>query len=342
MSSILLRSCTALCALSSLLAAQSPVKPLPAAAQPSAIALALVAPQTFGAQDARSLRGPFDEVAHLPLDGDAAHFDLDTFFLGESRTSFQGAPGSVRTVRGGWDAHLGWRSGEASGLSLNLHTEATFYSFTDATGLAPGTGSDAPLNDVYETSLGSTLCVRAGERTTWFSSAAFTLAGEDNAALGDALTVCALSGVRYRVRDDVTLEGGIAALTLLGDDSWVVPFVGFDWRVGAGWRMAVSGPRVELAKDFGEHWTLAASAAYQMRQYRLNANNPLPSGVLRDQEIDLGLELAWRPGQDTRLSIGAGMVGWRELQFLDHGGALQSETEADPAPFVALRLHFGF
>jgi hypothetical protein len=329
-------------ALLSGLAAQSPVRPLPAAAQPAGLAIALAAPGSFSAFEQQWPRTPFDEVAHIPADADGPHFDLDLLFEGQRSTDFQGAPGGVRTLRGGWDAHVGWRTGEDAGLALNLHSEASFYSFTNATGLVPGSGSDAPLNDVYETSLGSTLCLRESERTAWFNSAAITLAGEDSSGFGRSLSVCVLTGLRYRVRADISIEGGLAALTLLEDDPWVVPFVGFDWEMGAGWRLAASGPRVGLSKEVGHDWTLGATAEYQMRQYRLNAENPLPDGVLRDQQIDLGLELAWRPRPDTRLSISGGMVGWRELQFLDRDGLKVSETEADPAPFAGLRLHLGF
>lgn len=327
---------------SALSLAQSPVKPLPAAALPSSLAVALAAPSALPVFDQHWPRSPFDEVAHLPASDDGPHFDLALLFDAQKGTEFQGAPGSVRTLRGGWDAHVGWRTGERSGLSLNLHQEASFYSFTNATGLVPGSGSDAPFNDVYETSIGSTLCVAASERTSWVSSAALTFAGEDNAALGKSLSVCMLTGLRYRVRDDVTIEGGLAAVSLLEDDPWLVPYVGFDWDMGAGWRLSASGPRVEFSKELGREWTLGAIAQYEVRQYRLNASNPLPDGVLRDQQIDLGLEIAWRPQPDTRLSIEGGMVGWRELQFLDRDGNKVSETEADPAPFASLRLHFGF
>jgi len=329
-------------AFSSALAAQSPVKPLPAAARPASLAFALSSAGGFATFDQDWPRTPFEQVAHLPAGEDGPHFDLDLFLEGGRTTSFQGAPGSMSSARAGWDGHIGWRTGEDTGLALNLHSEASFYSFTNATGLVPGSGSSDPLNDVYETSLGSTLCMRTGEHTAWYSSAALTFSGEDNASMGASMSVCALTGVRYEVREDLSIEAGLAVASMLADDPWVVPYFGFDWEMGGGWRLFASGPRVELSKQLAPNWSLAATASYELRQFRLNADNPVPSGVLRDQQIDLGLELAWFPRADTRISLAGGMTSWRQLQFYDENGNKISESEVDPVAYLGLRMHFGF
>ncbi len=75
---------------------------------------------------------------------------------------------------------------------------------------------------------------------------------------------------------------------------------------------------------------------------RLNDDGPARGGAFRDQEIDVGLALEWRPKAGAKLRLDAGLAVWRELEFFDTGGDKLSETEVDPAPYAALSLELGF
>src|SRR5260221_10625343 len=257
-------------------------------------------------------------------------------------SDFSDGPGRMNVVRGGWDARLGWKTAKNQGFTINMHTEASFYDFSGATGLVPGSGTGKPLDDVYETSLGTTMCVRNSGRASWFTSAELTLSGEDHAAPGDALTVGVVAGIRYQANEDIAFQTGLAALTMLEDQPWVFPYVGFDWRISERWRLGTQGSRIRLAVDLNDKWTLFGEAAYEVRQYRLNDDSPLPHGAMRDQEIDLGGGLDWRPHRGVNIGLQTGLVGWQQLEFFARDGDKVSETESKPAPFAKLVMKFSF
>lgn len=350
-------------ALAGPLGAQSSVKPLPRAAQPSSLAWNLLDQRATILNDVGDADGPLlgsgtvapvvDDVAvvpralpsqtHAPVVVDRGPtVELEVQGSGHPSSSLKDGGGEVNVGRAGWDARAGWHTGKNSALTVALHSEASFYQFADAAALIPGSGDNAPFNDVYETSLGATLCVDASERMAWFSTAAVTLAGEDNAAIGSSITLAAVSGVRFQARDDLAFDLGLAVATHHEQSPWVFPYLGFDWRIDDGVRFGTNGSSVHLAFDLNDKWTLSGEAAYKLREYRLNDDNPLPSGAFRDQEIDVGAALEWHPQPNTRLRVEGGIIAWRELEMFDSSGSQVSEIEVDPVPYAAFSLQFGF
>jgi hypothetical protein len=75
-----------------------------------------------------------------------------------------------------------------------------------------------------------------------------------------------------------------------------------------------------------------------IRQYRLNSDNPLPSGVFRDDDIRLGIGLERTSEDGFHFQVLGGISLWRELSTLDKNGAHVNETEVDPALFVGLNF----
>lgn len=344
----------ALLALASTLSAQSTVRPLPRAAFPTELAWSLATVPATPSAPGFVLRDDLFPPTTLYRANDPQREDgtghedqgpdvnLDLRLLMQPQSDFSDGPGSMAVQRGGWDAYLGWRTGESTGLTLNIHSEASFYDFTNATGLVPGSGNGEPLNDVYETSLGTTMCTKYTDRVSWFTSGALTLSGEDRASLSDAVTVGLVGGLRYQANESLALETGLAVQTLLEDGSWVLPYLGFDWQIDEKLRLMTEGSRVRLSADLDPAWTLYGMAAYEIRQYRLNDSNPLSSGVMRDEEIDLGLGLDWHPKAGLTVGVQAGVVPWRELTFFNKGGSRVSETESSPSPFAGFTLSFSF
>lgn len=314
--------------------AQSNVRPVARVSAP--LELGVSASLVRGAYDPLAAHARLSAEALSPLERDV----VDVQFFGRFQPSadIQGG-GELATQRGGWSASLARELDGRRILAVELKSEATFFDFGGDGQLVPG--SDDPFNDLYRTSLGSTLYAPFSEKTSLFVGGEFTLAGEDTSDLGASLIVAAASGVRYKASRDLDLTLGVSASQRLEDDAWVIPFLGIDWRLAEEWRLFAEGERVRLAWEPNRRIEFSVHAAYEQRQYRLNDSNPLPRGVFRDEQIDLGAGVAWRPSDGVELRLGAGYTPWRELTFLDAEGN-GSERELAKAPYgeLALRLSF--
>lgn len=265
--------------------------------------------------------------------------DVELGARASPRRDFDGG-GTTRVQRLGWDAEIGRRVGDETSFTVGLRAEATFYELSAVPGL--GVASERPFNDVYETGISTTLAAAIGANTTWITGVDLVVSGEDEVDLGDAATLGFVTGARHRADESLAVTLGVDVRTRLEDDPWILPFLGVDWSLDDDWRVEFAGTRGRLERRLGRDWTAFALARYEMRQYRLNDDAPIPAGVARDEEIDVGLGLEWRPRSGVRLSGSFGTTLWQELSILDAHGAHLGEDELDRGTWVALDVRLAF
>ncbi len=248
--------------------------------------------------------------------------------------------GELGVQRGNWYATLSREIDARRVLALSFESEASFYDWGGDTQVVPG--SARPFNDLYRTRLAATLYSHWAGRTSLFSGFEVALGGEDQATLSQSVTLGGALGISYQASPDLRVAIGLAGSSRLEDDVWLIPFLGVDWRFARDWHLLVEGERVALDWHLSERFTWSAYAIYEQRQYRLNPGGPLPSGVVRDEQIDLGSTLAWRPRPGVELRLGGGWSAWRELNVFERRGGKVSEVEIDPAPYLELGLSLRF
>jgi len=267
-----------------------------------------------------------------------AFSSLELFALVNGTTDFKDVGGNLTAQRAGLDATIGRRTEERA-FALHLRNESTFYKFGSGSTLVPG--EPKPFNDLYETSAGVQLAVRADETWTWLAGLEVTLAGEELVNPTDSLILGGLAGVRYSIADDVDFTFGLAGESRLEDDAWVMPFFGFDWRLGEHTRAAIHGSELRFEQDLGKDLSLNLGASFDIRQYRLEDDGPVPGGVFRDEEIKVSAGLDWQVTESGRLGIEVGQVMWSEYTVLDGAGSLVGQSEGDPTNYLGVSLTFG-
>ena len=202
-------------------------------------------------------------------------------------------------------------------------------------------GTPKPFNDLFETSVGAQLAVRADETWTWLAGLELTMSGEDLVDPTDSLIVGGQVGVRHAIADEIDFTFGLAGESRLEDDAWVVPYFGFDWQLGARTNLAVQGSEIRFEHGFTDGLSVNLGAGYDIRQYRLNDEGPVAGGVFRDESIRLAAGMDWQVTDAGRLGLEFGQVWWSEYTVLDGAGALVGSSEGEHSNYVGISLTFG-
>jgi hypothetical protein len=167
-------------------------------------------------------------------------------------------------------------------------------------------------------------------------------AGDPDADIGDTGTYGGYAGARYAVSESFGFSFGFAAKTRLEDDALVIPLVGIEWKVSDRVTLSTEGTTLRIASKLSDEWSVGLSAGWELREYRLDDEGPVPDGVMSDSRIPIAVSFDWTPSPNVTLAISGGAVVWQEFEFRDSNGDDVSETNTDPAPFIGLSAQFRF
>jgi hypothetical protein len=253
------------------------------------------------------------------------------------------SPGSLSTIRAGGGLEVGVPVGERARLTTLFFGEQSWYDFSDATGLVPGT--DDPLDEAYRLVLRPLLSWQVSQDWGVFCGGSLNWGAENGADLSDALTVGGIAGARYRFSDSFSLSFGLGVASQLEDSTEFFPLIGVDWQIDEQTRLSSTGDEgvgLRLTHAVSEHWSVLVQGSYESREFRLADDNALSEGAMRDRRVPVAAGVSYSPSQSVTLQLLGGVVAWQELRFDDSGGNEVSEVNADPAPFVRLILRVYF
>ncbi len=266
--------------------------------------------------------------------------DLRIFGTGIGSSSFEGELGQLTTQRGGWEVGIGEHKNRGLSFLVELGTEASFYDFGG--GGSPVTGVNDPFNDVYDTHLAGRFLYRGAGRLEVYGGVQLGNAGEDAVGLDDSVYAGAAAALRYNANAEFALLIGVAGLSRFDDSPWILPYIGFDWRVSEDLRVKTEAAEIHADYSLCNDWTLGLEAVYDFRQYRLNESGPLSGGSFRDEEIRLGGSIAWEVREGVTFELSGGQILWRELVFHDGDAGELAETELNPPYYMGLGLKVSF
>lgn len=246
--------------------------------------------------------------------------------------------GDVAVTRSMLSVWMGYSFTPEVRATLLATSELSWYDFNNATGIIAGTGK--PFGQLEETDLAPGVSIKINDQWMALTGLFFRFAGENDADLGDTYTWGGYGAARYSPNKDFSLTLGVRANTRLEDNAAVLPAIAMDWNITPTVRMqilpAVGGAGLRVSSQINEKVSFLIDGEYQTRAYRLNDSTPLPSGVVRDSRINIGMGVVWKPCDRVQITARAGAVAWQEFEIDDRNGVQQSQSNTDPTPYIFL------
>jgi len=248
--------------------------------------------------------------------------------------------GDVTTGRTGAIVGTGGRLGERGLLRINIRTETSTYDFEGAGAL--GTGPDGPLDNGYDISIRPVYIHQVNQEWGWVLSPFFRFSGEKDVSFSEAIQYGGFAGARHVFSEQFNLTLGIGAQTRFEDSALVIPYIAFEWNPSETLSVESDGLGVTATRRLNDEWAARVFARWEPRDFRLADDGPIPDGVLRDEEVLVGVGLTWTPSQRATLVLNLGATVYRELETLNDSGRTIEREEADPAPYIGARFTWAF
>lgn len=254
--------------------------------------------------------------------------------------------GDVSIFRAG--AALGVEApvGQTSALGVNFAWERSVYDWDNATSFG---GTNEPWDDINQLDLGVRFMSRIDDKWSYFFGAGVNSSMEDGADFGDSLTYGGGAGVIYRASDKLTLTGGLIVRSQLEDSAFVVPIIGFDWKIDDKWSLTTNyrtsifpQPGVAIKYQACESVSVALGAHYESRSFRLSDRDTPVDGVGRERRLPVELCVQWEITPHATLAATAGLVAWQRFRMDDSGGTRIAQFEADPTPIFGLAFTLAY
>ena len=241
-------------------------------------------------------------------------------------------PIDVSITRGGAGLSIAAPLSQRLRFSVGLDGEISNYDFDDVFNLIETIGD--PFAEAYRASIRPQLLIIQSPRTAWFIGGIAQTAGTFDADFGDTLTGGGFGGIRYQVTEEFAVSVGAGVTTRLEDDPLLIPIIGLEWDVGKGVAITSEGLGLTLNAGVSDQVSFLLSGGWELREYRLEQDNPVPLGVLRDSRGLLGAGIQWRPMPNISVELLGGAVVWQEFRIDDQEGDEIAELNTDPAPFI--------
>ncbi len=230
--------------------------------------------------------------------------------------------------------------GDRARLLLNADLEASFYRFKDTA--LPLPSAAEPLRDAYTLRLRPGMSYRVDDDWSILGGAIVEFSGEAGADVGQSVTFGGYGGASYRVSDDLSLTFGLIVKTRLEDDAFVAPLLGVRWKIDEKLSLVTEGLGVRFIAKVNEQFTVSIFGRYEMRDFRLDDDATVPSGIVQDTRLPIGATVEWAPTSRLSIALSGGVIAYQKYKFLNENGDELSGDKTRAAPFIGLRGEWKF
>lgn len=257
-------------------------------------------------------------------------------FSGDLRSS----DSRVSVARTGVEFNASGPLGDRARLLLNADLEASFYRFKDTA--LPLPSAAEPIRDAYTLRIRPGVSYKLDDEWSLLGGAIVEFAGESGAEVGKSVTFGGYGGAAYRVNENLSLTFGLIVKTRLEDDAFVAPLLGVRWKIDEKLSLATEGLGVRLTAKVSEQFNVSMFARYEMRDFRLDDDAIIPSGIVQDTRLPVGATLEWSPSTRFNLALSGGVIAFQKFTFLNENGDELAGDKTRVAPFIGLRGELKF
>lgn len=303
--------------------------------RPVAISALLAIAAASPAQDSV----PIETAESKPLANTSFSLSFGGTWIGEA--DLDESPGSLGIARAAARFGVGHKLSETVSLNFGADLDYSVYDFNDATGLVGGT--DDPFDDSTIVTLSLGAQFKSGEHNTWFVTGFARSAGESGAEFDETITGGGIVGFSHSFSDDFTLGIGVLVSSELEDDVYVIPVPIIRWNINERWSLN-AGDRADLQLAYApsDRWTIGAEVSWDRRQFRLDDEGPLPSGVVEERHVPVGVFAVFAPNANMELAARVGANLGSEIKIDDNNGDRVGKDELDAGLYAGFDVRFRF
>lgn len=255
-------------------------------------------------------------------------------------SEFDSGSSDVSVARVGAGVDAGFLVGDRSRLSLSLGTEHSFYDFSPMGVLVPG-GVD-PFDTIHDYSVGARFSTRLNDRWSGVLGASVRSSGESSTSFDDTITYSGLVGASYQVNERLSIGAAVVVSSRLEDDVTVFPVPTITWDIDDRWRLESKNAGLLLSYKASETLRVGLEGSFERREFRLDDTGPLPSGVVRERRLPVGVWTQWAPAPNVTLEGSLGADVYVEFESLTSAGVKLADDETDPSVYAGLTLSVRF
>jgi hypothetical protein len=235
-----------------------------------------------------------------------------------------------------------FRFDDAFGLLANFVYQGSYYDFTD--GARPFAWDD--VHQLTGVALGTW---KLDERWSLQGGGLVRASAESGADWGDAVTGGGILGFGYRASDQLQVGLLLGAVSQIENPVSLLLVPQVDWRFAERWRLHVGLTRIgytgigpELSYAPSDAIEIAVGASYQSRRYRLDDHVGIRDGVGQETNAPVYARLGWRPLENVRLDLVAGVSVAGQIRLEDDDGDRLQTSSYDAAPLLGLNGEIAF
>lgn len=201
---------------------------------------------------------------------------------------------------------------------------------------------DAFARDFIFLDLRPSLSVYLNPNVGLYTGVLVGMGAETGAHWGDSVVYGAFVGFNYQLAPQMWIGTGIGFSTQLEDDPIILPLISLDWMINDRLSMSFNGLKGNLNYKLDDQWSIYLEGRYDIRQFRLTDESLVNEGVLGDQSVAVGMGFRYSPQETLTLSLGGGLILWREITLYDDNENKVYKDTADLTGYVSANVRLAW